>query len=80
MGGGGGGGGGGANLPIVSGFNTTFYSFARSLISLCTAMVMANGEGGLELYCDRQIWSGPGGGGEQSPPPPPPHPPGDTCT
>ena len=40
---GGGGGGGGANLPIMSVYITTFYSFARSLPSAWyTVMVIAN--------------------------------------
>ena len=56
------------NLPIVSVYITTFYSFARSL---CTVMVIANlvrvlGEGDeLELYCDGHNKFGQvlGGGG-----------------
>ena len=46
-------GGGGGNLPIVSVYITTFYSFARSLLSAVSQLSHGHSKFG----------SGPGGGG-----------------
>ena len=48
-----GGGGGGGNLPIVSVYIATFYSFARSLLSAVSQLSHGHSKFG----------SGPGGGG-----------------
>ena len=80
-GGGGGGGGGVINLPTVSVYITTFYSFASSLLlrhgysNMFRSMEGGGGGGGggveLELYCHGyanlfKFW---GRGGNHPPPP-----------